>query len=126
MRRLVRAAPARLHRHWVEALIGLYANGAWTYPDTARADGFSVVLFLPHGPAYRHPPAAVTEAVRAMEGVSSVQITFHEDKDPAHHAMPPGGFRVAIVNAHTLAAGQAGRERLRDAILRASGPPHAG
>ena len=112
--------------HWVEALIGLYAHGAWTYPDTARADGFSVVLFLPHGPAYRHPPAAVTEAVRAMGGVSSVQITFHEDKDPAHHAMPPGGFRVAIVNARTLAAGQAGRERLRDAILRESRVPSEG
>jgi hypothetical protein len=48
-----------------------------------------------------------------MPGVSSVQITFHEDKAPDLHAMPPGGFRLAIVNAHTLAAGQAGRERLR-------------
>ena len=55
-----------------------------------------------------------------MDGVSSVQITFHEDKDPAHHAMPPGGFRVAIVNATTLAAGRAGRETLRQAILPAS------
>jgi hypothetical protein len=52
-----------------------------------------------------------------MEGVSSVQITFHEARDPKHHAMPPGGFRVAIVNARTLKAGQAARERLREAIV---------
>ena len=48
-----------------------------------------------------------------MPGVSSVQITFHEERDPAHHAMPPGGFRLAIVNAHTLQAGCDARERLR-------------
>jgi hypothetical protein len=106
---------------WVRAVIGLYTDGTWTYPDTGRVDGFSVVLFLPHGPRYRHPPADVIAAVRVMDGVSSVQITFHEDKDPSHHAMPPGGFRVAIVNATTLAAGQAGRETLRRAILQASG-----
>ena len=101
---------------WVEAVVDLHANKQWAYPDTARAEGYSVVLFLPHGPRYRHPPPAVIEAVRAMPGVSSVQITFHEDKDPAHHAMPPGGFRVAIVNAHTLAAGRAGRDVLERAI----------
>ena len=52
-----------------------------------------------------------------MPGVSSVQITFHEDKAPEHHAMPPGGFRLAIVNATTLSAGQAGREKLQDSLL---------
>jgi hypothetical protein len=49
--------------------------------------------------------------------VSSVQITFHEDKDPAHHAMPPGGFRLAIVNAHSLAAGEVARENLRRVLM---------
>jgi hypothetical protein len=108
---------------WVPAVIELHTSGAWNYPDTGRVDGFSVVLFLPHGPWYRHPPAEVIAAVRAMDGVSSVQITFYEDKDPSHHAMPPGGFRVAIVNATTLAAGREGRETLRRAILHASGLP---
>jgi hypothetical protein len=54
-----------------------------------------------------------------MAGVSSVQITFHEGKDPAHHAMPPGGFRLAIVNAHSLSAGKAARERLRQVLMSA-------
>ena len=98
---------------WVEAVIRLYVAGEWDYADTGRRDGYSVVLFGSHGPRYRHPPASLVQEVRALPGVSSVQITFHEERDPAHHAMPPGGFRLAIVNAHTLQAGRDGRERLR-------------
>ena len=52
-----------------------------------------------------------------MPGVSSVQITFHEDKEPGHHAMPPGGFRLAVVNAWSLQAALAGREILRTHFL---------
>ena len=33
------------------------------------------------------------------------------------HAMPPGGFRLAVVNAWSLQAGRAGRERLRGIFL---------
>jgi len=102
---------------WVEALVRLYQTGVWSFADSTRTDGFSVVLFGPHGPRYRHPPAALVDTVRRMPGVSSVQITFHEDREPEHHAMPPGGFRLAIVNAHTLAAGQAARARLAAALL---------
>jgi hypothetical protein len=31
-------------------------------------------------------------------GVSSIQMTFHEDQAPELHSMPPGGFRLAIIN----------------------------
>ena len=55
-----------------------------------------------------------------MPGVSSVQITFHEDKPPERHSMPPGGFRVAIVNAFDLAGGEAAREVLRAHFLGAA------
>jgi hypothetical protein len=102
---------------WVDALVRLYAAGDWDYPDADRHDGYSVVLFGPHGPRYRHPPADLVGQVSAMPDVSSVQITFHEERDPEHHAMPPGGFRLAIVNAHTLDAGRAARERLRQALI---------
>jgi hypothetical protein len=98
---------------WVDAVVRLYRSHRWDFPDTDRRDGVSVVLFEPHGPHYRHPPEAVVERVRRMPGISSVQITFHEDKAPGHHAMPPGGFRLAVVNAWNLAAGQAGRDVLR-------------
>jgi len=55
--------------------------------------------------------------VRALPGVSSVQITFHEHWEPDQHAMPPGCFRLAVVNAWSLDAGVAGRELLRAHFL---------
>jgi hypothetical protein len=102
---------------WVDALVRLYHARAWDFADAERRDGYSVVLFGPHGPHYRHPPPALSEQVLRLPGVSSVQITFHEDKEPEHHAMPPGGFRLAIVNAWSLEAGLAGRELLRRHFL---------
>ena len=95
----------------------LYEHNRWDYPDTDRRDGYSVVLFGPHGPRYRHPPQALIDEVRAMPSVSSVQITFHADKPPGQHAMPPGGFRLAIVNCFDLAQGRAAREKLRAFFL---------
>jgi hypothetical protein len=97
---------------WLEALVKLYTDGVWTYDDADRRDGFSVVLFGPHGARYRHPDPALVDDVRRQPGVSSVQITFFEDKPPKAHSMPPGGFRLAIVNCWTLAAGVEARERL--------------
>jgi len=102
---------------WVEALVRLYQHQRWDYPDDDRRDGYSVVLFGPHGPRYRHPPQSLIDAVRATPSVSSVQITFHEDRPPDQHAMPPGGFRLAIVNCHDLEAGLAAREKLRTFFL---------
>jgi hypothetical protein len=102
---------------WVEAMVRLYSEGRWEFVDADRRDGYSVVLFLPHGPRYRHPPPALVDQVRHLPGVSSVQITFFADKEPARHAMPPGGFRLAIVNAWDLPAGIAGREMLRAHFL---------
>ncbi|MGH7083077.1 MAG: hypothetical protein ACREFV_11475 [Acetobacteraceae bacterium] len=102
---------------WVEAVIGLYATGRWRFSDEARADRYSLVLFGPHGRRYHHPPPAMLADIRATSGVSSVQITFHEDRAPESHAMPPGGFRVAIVNSQDLAAGRQARARLAQLIL---------
>ena len=98
---------------WIDAVVGLYAKGRWDYADTDRAEAYSVVLFAPHGQRYRYPPASEVDAVRRMDGISSVQITFDPAKDPAHHPMPPGGFRLAVINARSLASGQAVRDRLR-------------
>ena len=99
-------------RPWVEALIGLYDRGVWEFQDSDRREGYSVVLFGSHGIQYRHPPAAIIDEVLAMPGVSSLQITFHEDRPPAWHSMPPGGFRLAIVNCWDLQAGLQARQRL--------------
>lgn len=99
-------------RGWVDALVRLYRDGVWDYDDDDRHTGYSVVLFGAHGPEYRHPPADVVARHRERDDVSSLQITFHENKPAAAHAMPPGGFRLAIVNCRDLAVGMEIRERL--------------
>ena len=102
---------------WIAALVKLYESGSWDFADADRRDGYSVVLFGPNGRRYRHPPPALVEEVKRMAGVSSVQITFHEDVAPERHAMPPGGFRLAVVNGFDLSAALAARERLRAFFL---------
>ena len=100
---------------WVEALIRLYAEKRWHFPEEGpRRDGYSVVLFGRHGRHFRHPPAELQRAVRAMPGIESLQITFHETKPPEHHAAPPGGFRLAIINTHDLEAGFRARRLLAE------------
>jgi hypothetical protein len=92
---------------WLAAVVRLYQHGHWEFDDEARREGYSVALFGPHGRQYRHPPAELLTQVHGMPQVSSVQITFHADRPPATHAMPPGGFRLAVVNCLDLAAGRA-------------------
>ena len=81
--------------------------------DDDRGEGYSVVLFGPNGRRYRHPPPSLVDEVKRMAGVTSVQITFHEDRAPEAHAMPPGGFRLAIVNGFDLRAALQARARLK-------------
>jgi hypothetical protein len=97
---------------WVEALVRLYAEGTWQFDDSHRQDGYSVVLFGAHGVQYQHPPKDVVAQLRGTPNVSSIQITFHEDKPLKDHSMPPGGFRLAIVNCWDLETGFAAREKL--------------
>jgi hypothetical protein len=99
---------------WVDALVELYRNGQWNFADRERRTGFSVVLFMPHGRRYRHPPPSLLRRIERWPGVSSVQITFHEEIAPDRHAMPPGGFRVAIVNCWERDAGNEARSLLRE------------
>ena len=95
---------------WLESVVDLYARGRWRF-DAAPRTGYSVVLFASHGRRYWIDPDAV-EALRAVPGVSTIQITFDVRQPLEHHAMPPGGFRLAIVNCWDLAAGRAVRARL--------------
>jgi hypothetical protein len=99
-------------RGWLQAVVMLYQHGAWDFAEGERSDGYSLALFGPHGREYQPPPAAVVEQVRRMPQVTSVQITFHADRRAAAHPMPPGGFRLAIVNCRDLDAGRAARALL--------------
>jgi hypothetical protein len=115
-------------RGWVEAVVRLYENGIWDFADADRCGGYSVVLFGPNGVRYRHPPPALVDEIKSYPGVSSVQITFHEALAPGRHSMPPGGFRLAVINGFDLPATLAARERLKGHFLRrpsAAGPTAA-
>ena len=95
---------------WLNAVVELYTSGAWPFEDRRRT-GYSVVLFGAHGIPWRIDRTQLPALLR-VPGVSSIQITFEEDVPLAQHAMPPGGFRLAIVNCWDLAAGHAVRDRL--------------
>ncbi|HXV86905.1 MAG TPA: hypothetical protein VD793_09410 [Gemmatimonadales bacterium] len=96
---------------WMQSVVELYATGAWRFDDAHRRNGHSVVLFGDHGYWYRIDQALV-DSLRARSGVSSIQVTFHPGRLPERHAMPPGGFRLAVVNCWDLASGLAVRDEL--------------
>jgi hypothetical protein len=98
-------------RGWLESVVALYERGEWRFGGRART-GYSVVLFGAHQVAYTIDHGRV-DALRRVPGVSSIQITFDPRRPLDQHAMPPGGFRLAIVNCWSLEAGMAVRERLR-------------
>ena len=97
---------------WLESIVELYAHGRWRYADEVRRTGYSVVLFGGHGLQYSKVCEADIEKLMPDPAVSSIQITFHEDKPAKLHAMPPGGFRLAIVNCWDLEKGLEIRAKL--------------
>jgi hypothetical protein len=97
---------------WLEALVRLYAERRWVFDAGKVRTGYSVVLFAPHGVQYTHPATDLIHELKCTPGVTSIQITFHAHRAAASHSMPPGGFRVAIVNCWDLAAGRRVRAEL--------------
>jgi hypothetical protein len=97
---------------WIQAVVDLYANGRWIFSDDARRTGYSVVLFGAHGLRYKKPDQRALNELLSWNGISSIQLTFHDDKPPEMHSMPPGGFRLAIVNCWDLETGFKVRERI--------------
>lgn len=97
---------------WIEALVCLYTHKIWDFDDSQRCDGFSIPLFGRHGFNFSHPPAAILAEIRSLKAVSSLQITFYETRQSTDHPMPPGGFRLAVINASNLEDGLNARDRL--------------
>ena len=93
-------------RKWLDAVVGLYQRGTWDLIDAERAEGYSVVLFGPHGRTYAYPHADAMAGYEATVGISSIQLTFLENRPPAVDAMPPGGFRLAVINCFNLDEGR--------------------
>ncbi len=98
---------------WLAAVVALYTDGVWRFSDEGRRTGYSVVLFGAHGVEWQVDRGAVGDLLRTP-GVSSIQITFDDAIPREAHAMPPGGFRLAIINCWDLAVGKHVRGRLQD------------
>jgi len=101
---------------WLDAVVKLYSHGVWGYADSDRRSGYSVALFGPHARQYVYPSQALASKIRAAQAVSSLQFTFHLDKAPDAHTMPPGGFRLAVINVTELSAGLRARRELAQAF----------
>ena len=98
---------------WIEALVRLYVDRVWDFADEDRRDGYSVVLFGPHGLQYRHPdPELISELLEAPRA--------HQHPDHLPRAQAAQG---ALHAARRLSPGD--RQRLgprgRDAGARAPG-----
>jgi hypothetical protein len=96
---------------WLAAVVRLYATGAW-HLEERRQTGYSVVLFGAPGVAPPIERAAVAALLNAA-GISSIQVSFDESQPADAHAMPPGGFRLAIVNGWDLESPRRVRSELR-------------
>jgi hypothetical protein len=104
--------------NWIDAVVHLYHHKIWKFPEAERIDGYSVVLFGPHGRAYRYPSEARLAQYRATPGVTSLQVTFSPEVPQDEHSMPPGGFRLGVINCVDLAVGLRLRARMgRDFAL---------
>ena len=112
-------------RNWLNSVVDLYRFKSWRFADEDRRDGYSVVLFAPHGSHHRPPSRSwLRGLMRAEPGISSIQITFEPGRAAALHAMPPRGFRLAIVNAWDRMAGTRVRALLAEHF--AVAPPDRG
>jgi hypothetical protein len=96
---------------WLAAVVGLYARDGWQFLERRRT-GYSVVLFGPPAILPEIDPAAVA-GLAQTDGVSSIQIAFDQALPADTQAMPPGGFRRAIINCWDLRVGTRVRSQLQ-------------
>ena len=101
---------------FVPSLIELYRSGSWRMGPLNRT-GCSVVLFGEHR-NYRKPSQAFLAPFIDHEQVTSIQLPFHETMDYRQHSMPPGGFRLAIVNGFSLEKCKETRDEIRQEFMR--------
>jgi hypothetical protein len=99
-------------KDWLAAVVELYTGGVWRFSEAPRT-GYSVVLFGAHGVDWQIDRARV-RALLETKDVSSIQITFDDTISREAHAMPPGGFRLAIVNCWDLKTGKWVRAQLKE------------
>ena len=98
--------------NWVESVIELYTHNIWNFKDKYPKTGYSIALFGNHGQRYKKIDNRIINEFLKRPYISSIQLTFYEDKLPELHVMPHGGFRLAIINCWDLDTGIKLRETI--------------
>jgi hypothetical protein len=98
----------------------MLSSGAFSMSGEAlrnRATGYSVMLFVRHGGSHWNKPSEYEiESLLHLYNISSVQLSFHEGQPAKQHSMPPGGFRLAVINGFNLEECLKAREHLAESL----------
>ncbi|MGM0422845.1 MAG: hypothetical protein ACQEQL_07100, partial [Pseudomonadota bacterium] len=98
---------------FVKNLIDLYnPDRPAAHFESIKKKGYSVVLFLPHK-QYEKPDFRQVESFIDGDHITSIQFSFDPSLAHTDHSMPPGGFRVAIINGFDKEACLDVRETLK-------------
>ena len=108
---------------WVEAVVRLHVTGDWSLSRSGPRRRLQRGTVRPARPALPASPAALVE--RGAGDAGRLQRPDHlpRGQGPEHHAMPPGGFRLAIVNARRWRPAGGARATARGASSRIKRPP---
>ncbi|KAG0097528.1 hypothetical protein BGZ93_002503 [Podila epicladia] len=109
---LTRQWPDLYGKEWVDADVRLCARkSAYLTIATVKKGSVCLAVYATWSEAgiYTRPRGAVPR-------VLSVQITFHANRDTTEYSVPPGGFRLAVVNATSLETGYRARDILSKAL----------
>ena len=105
---------------WVDALVRLYHRAAHgTLPMHDRRDGYSVVLFGPHGPALS-PPAAPRWSTQVQRSAGRLQRADHLPRGQANPSSRHAAGRLPARHRQCLESASracAGRDMLRAHFL---------
>lgn len=102
---------------WMRAVVTLFKKGVWRYRDSQSKDAYSIPLFAPHhGAPYKPPSRTYLNALQKQKGILKITISFHTTRTPEFHSMPPGGFRLAVINCGDLKAGMEVKKQLARAF----------
>lgn len=68
-----------------------------------QATGYSVILFGRRGRSHWIKPAEYEiQLLLRRYNISSIQLPFQEGQPAEQHSMPPGGFRLAVIDGFNL------------------------
>jgi hypothetical protein len=110
---------------FMEAVVML-SSGSFSMGSEALknipATGYSVILFGRRGRSHwKKPLEYEIQSLLNLYNISSIQLPFHEGQPAEQHSMPPGGFRLAVINGFNLEECLRARERLAESFKSVNG-----